>query len=269
MEKMKDQITKVIAEYLQKETLVVGEIGEQRIEFGGSLNQGHFTHEGFCSEVASEIYKSVEENRTHAGWAFYSENLRVIYNGTEQWANLRKRPSGKLYFSTESEDFISTPEVGVLIPLTRGKSVIVDVEDYHYLNQWKWQCTKHGYAARSISFQKPDKSWSSKTVFMHRVIMQTPEGLFTDHADENKLNNRKVNLRICTRSENQYNKLLRADNKSGRKGINWIKKTSMWVVRVQADKKRQIFGYFKDLEEAKIAHSKAVRLLHGEFAKVD
>jgi hypothetical protein len=157
----------------------------------------------------------------------------------------------------------------VLIPLTRGKSVIVDVEDYHYLNQWKWQCTKHGYAARSISFQKPDKSWSNKTVFMHRVIMQTPEGLFTDHADENKLNNRKGNLRICTRSENQYNKLLRVDNKSGRKGINWIKKTSMWVVRVQANKKRQIFGYFKDLEEAKIAHSKAVRLLHGEFAKVD
>lgn len=61
MEKMKDQITKVITEYLQKETLVVGEIGEQRIEFGGNLNQGHFTHEGFCSEVASEIYKSVEE----------------------------------------------------------------------------------------------------------------------------------------------------------------------------------------------------------------
>jgi hypothetical protein len=52
---MKDKLIKIIAEYLETETIVAGVPGEKVVEFGGVLNQGHFTHGGFCQEVAAEI----------------------------------------------------------------------------------------------------------------------------------------------------------------------------------------------------------------------
>ena len=55
---MQNKIIAAIAEYLEQETNVAGELGIQRIEFGG-LNQGHFTHAGFCQEVATEIAAAI------------------------------------------------------------------------------------------------------------------------------------------------------------------------------------------------------------------
>lgn len=53
---MKDQIIKVIAEYLEKETQHVDSwMGGQWVQFGGALNTAHFTHAGFCQEIAAEI----------------------------------------------------------------------------------------------------------------------------------------------------------------------------------------------------------------------
>jgi hypothetical protein len=52
---MKNKIVKIIAEYLEKETFVLGRPGEYKITFGGVLNQDYFTHSGFCQEVATEI----------------------------------------------------------------------------------------------------------------------------------------------------------------------------------------------------------------------
>lgn len=55
---MQDKIIAAIAAYLERETNVAGEPRSQRIEFGG-LNQGHFTHAGFCQEVAEEIATAI------------------------------------------------------------------------------------------------------------------------------------------------------------------------------------------------------------------
>jgi hypothetical protein len=56
---MKDELIKIIAKYLKTETIVAGVPGEKVVEFGGVLNQGHFTHAGFCQEVAAEIAKKL------------------------------------------------------------------------------------------------------------------------------------------------------------------------------------------------------------------
>lgn len=55
----KERIIQAIEAYLERETIVTGVPGSQEIQFGGVLNQGHFTHAGFCKEVAEEIAAAI------------------------------------------------------------------------------------------------------------------------------------------------------------------------------------------------------------------
>lgn len=90
------------------------------------------------------------------------------------------------------------------IKLTQGKVVLVDDEDYEYLNQFKWYALKNHrtyYAQRVIQ-----NNYIKRTLKMHRVIMDTPCGLEVDHIDGDGLNNQKCNLRNCTFAENRKNR---------------------------------------------------------------
>ena len=81
------------------------------------------------------------------------------------------------------------------IPLTQGKFAIIDDKDFEYLNQWKW--TYDGrYAIRSVAFTVGKRS----KIYMHRIILNTPVGMDTDHIDMNRLNNQRLNLRIDRKS---------------------------------------------------------------------
>jgi len=79
------------------------------------------------------------------------------------------------------------------IPLTQGKFAIVDVEDYDRLAKYKWHTNQDGNNFYAYTFLS--KGNKKKRVFMHRLLMNAPKGLFIDHIDGNGLNNRKCNLR--------------------------------------------------------------------------
>ena len=64
-----EKIIQAIAAYLERETIITGVPGEKAIEFGGVLNQGHFTHAGFCREVAEELAAAIAPHlEAWAGW---------------------------------------------------------------------------------------------------------------------------------------------------------------------------------------------------------
>ena len=64
-----EKIIQAIAAYLERETIITGVPGEKAIEFGGVLNQGHFTHAGFCREVAEELADAIAPHlEAGAGW---------------------------------------------------------------------------------------------------------------------------------------------------------------------------------------------------------
>ena len=104
------------------------------------------------------------------------------------------------------------------IKLTQGKFTIVDDSDFEYLNQWKWYLDKK-YAKRTI--------YPRKWEYLHRKLLNAPRGTEIDHINHDTLDNRKSNLRICYKSNNQHNALIRSDNKTGYKGVyfdsNWKK----------------------------------------------
>ena len=102
---------------------------------------------------------------------------------------------------------------------------------------------------------------------IHRVVMDNPEGMDVDHINGNPLDNRKENLRICTRAQNSQNKKLRADSKSGYKGVYERSNGRFQAYIGDPDKHgRNIkLGCYDTPEEAARARDKKAKELHGEF----
>ncbi len=142
-----------------------------------------------------------------------------------------------------------------LIPLSQGKSAMVDDEDYEWLSQWKWCLHSKGYAVRG-----------NGTILMHCVIVGTPVGFETDHINQNKLDNRRSNLRLATRAQNQRNKPKRRDNTSGFQGVYFDKSRNKFVAEIHLYGKKKHLGRFDDIQNAAKAYRSASIELHQEFS---
>jgi hypothetical protein len=151
-----------------------------------------------------------------------------------------------------------------MIQLTQGKLALVDDEDYDWLNQWKW-CFHDGYATR--------RNLKNTTLRMHRLIMDPPNGMDIDHANGNGIDNRRFNLRVCTRAQNVMNSIVRSDNKSGFRGVSWHKVQKKYVAYIYLTKfgkpKQMRLGNFYDAVDAAHAYDEAARQLFGEFARTN
>ncbi|MCR4328925.1 MAG: HNH endonuclease [Candidatus Roizmanbacteria bacterium] len=82
--------------------------------------------------------------------------------------------------------------------------VIVDDEDFEYLNQWKW-CSSIGRLKQNHYAIRTTHTKEIYTIAMHRLLCKAPKGMYVDHINNNTLDNRRSNLRIVTASENQRN----------------------------------------------------------------
>lgn len=89
---------------------------------------------------------------------------------------------------------------------------------------------------------------------------------FVDHIDRDRMNDRWVNLRVCTRSQNQCNRPKQVNNKSGYKGVLWHKQRQKWWARIGYCGQVKSLGFFDSLEDAAAAYVRAAEKLHGEFA---
>lgn len=151
------------------------------------------------------------------------------------------------------------------IELTKGMVALVDDEDYAMLMSHKWRSmkSKNGtlYAVRNVQV---NGKWGS--ILMHRLVMDAPPGTEVDHINMNTLDNRKENLRVCSRSENSCNRPANANNTSGYKGVSWDKRNKKWVAQIRRDKKIIHIGYYDDAEEAARAYDEKAKGLFREFA---
>jgi hypothetical protein len=150
------------------------------------------------------------------------------------------------------------------ISLSQGKITIVDDDDYKWLSRWKWYF-RSGYAVRV------NKTETGKvvTVWMHREIINTPVGMFTDHKNLDKLDNRKINLRVCTNIQNQKNSLGKKSNTSGYTGVQWHSGAKKWRASIFINSKHISLGLYKNKEDAARAYDKALVAEFGEFARTN
>lgn len=87
-----------------------------------------------------------------------------------------------------------------------------------------------------------------------------------DHADLNKSNNRIINLRPTTQSQNTANTFGRG-GAVGVKGAHLCRATGRYRAQIKKDYKIVHLGRFDTPEEAGAAYEKAAVALFGEFAR--
>lgn len=154
------------------------------------------------------------------------------------------------------------------IKLTQGMTTLVDDEDFESLSKFKWcaaNITGNYYSIRR--YRGTDGKQYGR--FMHREILNCSPAEKTDHKDGNGLNNQKDNIRICSQQQNTFNKRISRNNKSGFKGVSWLKNTKKWYASIKINRKTRNLGYFKTREEAAKAYDRAAINFFGDFAKLN
>ncbi len=152
------------------------------------------------------------------------------------------------------------------IALTQGKFALVDDDLFDYLNQWKWNFNKGtGYVQRLAYLGKIDGKYVYKHQYMHRLILNPPEGFDTDHINHSKLDNQRKNLRIATRRQNLQNKInSKRKNSDVPMGVGEHK--GLWRARITVNRKEIFLGDYNTFEEAGIAYNWASLKYFKEFA---
>ena len=146
---------------------------------------------------------------------------------------------------------------------TKGKVAIVDDADFAWLSQMKWYAkegTRTFYAVTMVG---------RRHVPMHRLIMGSPKGKDIDHINGDGLDNRRSNLRVCSRSENLMNRGASPKNTSGFKGVSWNEATGSWRAKIQRRGQSIHIGLFQTKEAAAIAYNKTAEKLFKQFAKLN
>lgn len=154
------------------------------------------------------------------------------------------------------------------IPLTQGKVALVDDEDFGLLNKRKWffepqKKSDTGYAVRSKRLSTGKRVWER----MHRLLLglDLEDKKKVDHINGNGLDNRKKNLRTCTKMQNAHNQKKRSNNTSGYKGVT--KHSGKWRAAIGFKMRYYHIGLYDTPEQAAKAYDKKAKELYGDFVR--
>jgi hypothetical protein len=137
----------------------------------------------------------------------------------------------------------------------KGSIVYAYVDDVDFLrvSGYTWWVKENNYVYTNSRGRK-----NRTSIYLHRLITDAEDGQEVDHVNHNPLDNRRQNLRLCTKSQNGVNRQKRG-------GVTRFK--NMWRARIKKDQKELHLGIFKTKNEALSARLYAERSLFGNFAR--
>ena len=148
-----------------------------------------------------------------------------------------------------------------------GQYALVDNEIFNWINQWQW-CVDKGYAVRGKS-KKNGKQVSN--IRMHRAIVETYQSIdksvYIDHINGNKLDNRKVNLRVVNQKQSAINRPIMSGSRVKYKGVTYEK--MKYRARIYPDGKAISLGSYDTPEEAAEAYNRAAEQYYKQYARLN
>lgn len=107
----------------------------------------------------------------------------------------------------------------------------------------------------------------------HRLSFLYVTGKFpvenVDHINRVTDDNRWINLRECTQSQNGANRKPHKNNTTGYKGVSFNKSVKKFVAYITFKNKRKHIGFFECKHEAAEAYNKEAIKMHGKFATLN
>ena len=144
------------------------------------------------------------------------------------------------------------------VSLSKGMEAIVDVDDLPLVQGRRWRAEQKR-AGQWYAYTQVD----DKPVAMHRMLLAPPDGTHIDHIDNKGLNNRRSNLRPCSRAENMANVKVSRRNKLGVRGVWVVGKRYRAVITPNGQPIN--LGTFATVEEAAAAYDAAAKEAWGDF----
>jgi hypothetical protein len=109
-----------------------------------------------------------------------------------------------------------------------------------------------------------------KKYLVHRLAWFYEYGYWPkiiDHIDGDTRNNRIVNLREVTTSQNALNKRKSKSNRCGHKNVSFKRDRNKYVVNLEVNGRMIHIGHYADLELAELVAIESRNKYHGEFAR--
>ena len=161
------------------------------------------------------------------------------------------------------------------VQLTQGQVAIIDDEDSWVLELGSWQALPEWHKGKktgkyyAVHRDRQGDGGKQRSLLLHRAIMQEQLSgdLEVDHVNGNRLDCRRSNLRVATRSQNACNRNVQSNSLSGVKGVCWDKSRSKWKAQLTIGGKHFQIGRFDTLDEAIEAYEEYSKIYHKEFAR--
>lgn len=149
----------------------------------------------------------------------------------------------------------------------------ISEKDKDLLNLTSWYVNKSNRS--NYLLRKTRVNGKSKTTAMHRLILEDmigrplKKGEYADHINGDGLDNRRENLRVVDKFQNQANRRNQINNKTGYKGVSWNAKDKRYKTQIRVKGKRIYLGEYLTAEEAYKVYCDAMIKYHGEFARLE
>lgn len=159
------------------------------------------------------------------------------------------------------------PEMGCSILDIDGYDVLLDTELAEDIDPLIWHVKLSNGGVPYFQVESTVDG-DKQTAWLHRVAAVCPKDKEVDHISGDTLDNRRSNLRVCTRAQNAKNRCVSRTSRSGIKGV-MLKPNGRWRASIQANGVKHNLGTFETAKQAAEAYDRAANKLHGEFARLN
>jgi hypothetical protein len=130
---------------------------------------------------------------------------------------------------------------------SNDKPFFFDIEDYDTIKKYTWSYSSSGYVHATVGKRK---------IKMHQLVLPGTNELVIDHRNQCKHDNRKINLRLCTKSHNGI-------NRNNQKGYCYRSDCDKYEVHIGVNGKIKYIGLYVTKEEARFAYEDAIKKYYG------